>query len=185
MKYFIVVVLISCTIISSSAKFAFPPPWKTDSIHQPAWITFIDKGPSVHARLPQREKIERNNPVHFEYVEAVKHIIGEGNIRTESKWLNAISVMATVEELHQIAALNFVKEIDPLHSMKKELVPNHEISNTPHSTSASRIKRDVDYESYFGNATFGMEIHDILPLVDEGLTGEGTFPTCIDFSKGL
>lgn len=55
----------------------------------------------------------RDLPVSNDRLNAVASI--GADIRTESRWLNAISVNATDEEIRAIAALPFVQSITPLH----------------------------------------------------------------------
>ncbi len=108
-----------------------------NTIH--AWVIFKNKGLSgdqleirisqievamdnhtKYRRAKTRSKYltdERDVPVYQEYVD---RILEQGvEIRTKSKWLNAVSIATTKETLQLIAELDYVKEILPVYSGKR------------------------------------------------------------------
>ena len=110
-----------------------------DNYH--AWIYFTDKGMKTEADLvaalqlsmdnldnrtrTRRSKVRhfslvdnRDIPVPTEYTEKVRST--GVLIRTVSKWLNAVSVSGTIEQLRSISGFPFVKKIDPVYGGKRK-----------------------------------------------------------------
>ena len=127
-RYFIISFLAACITAGADVDFQKlnEAVREDDQIH--TWIMFKDKGPNVAARkqnvtlhpktLKRRKKLFsapvtwHDVPVHQEYI---NRIISVGvEVRRESKWLNALSVFASMEQIQTIAAMNFVKRIQPV-----------------------------------------------------------------------
>jgi len=98
-----------------------------------AWIMFKDKGPDVEARkqnvtlhpktLERRKKLFPEPvtwydvPVHQEYINGI--ILVGAEVHRKSKWLNAVSVFASMDQIKTIAAMNFVKGIQPVVKLRR------------------------------------------------------------------
>ena len=98
-----------------------------------AWIMFKDKGPDVEARkqnvtlhpktLERRKKLFPEPvtwydvPVHQEYINGI--ILVGAEVHRKSKWLNAVSVFARMDQIETIAAMNFVKGIQPVVKLRR------------------------------------------------------------------
>ncbi|NLP12356.1 hypothetical protein GX408_18295, partial [bacterium] len=109
----------------------------------PVWIFFADKGPQMgdrgaltaaRSRLTVRAKKRRAKvlpadrlvdlsdlPVNAGYVQ---ELMRRGvHIRTASKWLNAVSVSGTAQQMDQIRALPFVVRRAPVLCFKRAPLP--------------------------------------------------------------
>lgn len=64
---------------------------------------------------------EQDLPVYKPYIEFVKET--GAIIRAESKWMNAISIRATREQLNRIASLSFVTRLEPVRRWKAQPLP--------------------------------------------------------------
>ncbi len=107
---------------------------------QPVWVFFADKGfesaraeseaiagleSAADARQVQRRQLRRTDPGLFDardlpiasrYAEAVAAT--GAHARTESRWANAISVVADAEQLRTIAGLPFVRAVQPVRGTR-------------------------------------------------------------------
>lgn len=96
-----------------------------------AWVVFKDKGGQnpalfkasdlVSARSLERRKLRRPNrplveysdlPVFQPYLEEIKNRVRK--VRVVSRWLNAVSVEASANDLQQISQLDFTLTVEPL-----------------------------------------------------------------------
>jgi len=110
---------------------------ENNQIH--AWIMFKDKGSDFVARkqnitlhpktLERRKKLFPEPvtwydvPVYKEYINGI--ILVGAEIHRKSKWLNAVSVFASLNQIKTLAAMNFVKGIQPvakLHRRKNKII---------------------------------------------------------------
>ncbi|MFH1851459.1 MAG: S8 family serine peptidase [Candidatus Neomarinimicrobiota bacterium] len=125
-----------------------------------AWIYFADKGPEDRARsvegsgltqraLARRSKVmnarlitEQDVPVRSDYIATLKN--SSAKIRTVSKWLNACSVEADLEQLERLAALPFVADIRPLRSARRRPQQEYQPVTVP-SPTARRTTLDYGY----------------------------------------
>jgi len=104
---------------------------KDNQVH--AWIMFKDKGSDVVVRkqnvtlhpktLERRKKLFPEPvtwydvPVHQEYINGI--ILVGAEVHRKSKWLNAVSVFASMDQIKTIAAMNFVKGIQPVVKLRR------------------------------------------------------------------
>lgn len=91
-------------------------------------------------------------------------------LRTTSRWLNAVSVMATPEQLDEISRLAFVKKIVPLHRSR----PSRPIEETP-----------IEVEGGVAALSYGVmndQLHEIdIPSMHmRGFHGEGMIIGILD-----
>lgn len=91
---------------------------------------------AVHRRIVRRTAPglfdERDLPVSSTYVEAV--VETGAQLRTQSRWLNGVSVLATEEQIASIAEFPFVKSISPVKRLRM---------GTIKQTADGRIKPEV------------------------------------------
>lgn len=74
-------------------------------------------------------------PVDESYIQTVLKTGAE--LRHQSKWLNAISIVATTEQLKQIALLPIVKKLQPVRNLKRPVpIPEKVVFRTTRSSSA-------------------------------------------------
>ena len=132
-RYFIISFLAACIAAAADVDFQKlnEAVREDDKIH--TWIMFKDKGPNVTARkqnvnlhpktLERRKKLFSEPVTWYDvsvYQEYINRIISVGaEVRRESKWLNALSVFASMEQIQKIAAMNFVKRIQPVAKFRR------------------------------------------------------------------
>jgi len=132
-RYFIISFLAACITAGADVDFQKlnEAVREDDQIH--TWIMFKDKGPNVNARkqnvtlnpktLERRKKLLSEPVTWYDvsvYQEYINRIISVGaEVRRESKWLNALSVFASMEQIQKIAAMNFVKRIQPVAKLRR------------------------------------------------------------------
>ncbi|HYX08128.1 MAG TPA: S8 family serine peptidase [Bacteroidales bacterium] len=107
------------------------------------WVIFTDKSNShfdpyeyFDARAIQRRIINKlplfdstDLPVNPDYIKAVKKITS--NIRTESRWMNAVSVDASKETSEKLSALPFVASILPVQFSKSNIEAYYPLTLSP------------------------------------------------------
>ena len=136
-----------------------------------AWIYFTDKTGSSMISIDKKtaHRRKKNNvldtssrydlSVSHKYVAQISSL--GVTIKTKSRWLNAISVMCSMEDLNKIAELPFVKTIKPVIGYRKDNFETYPDIN-PYS-------RDFDY----GNARDQIEQINVDELHAMGYTGQG------------
>ena len=155
-----------------------------DQIH--AWIMFKDKGPNVAARkqnitlhpktLERRKKLF-SEPVtwydvgvHQEYINRIISVGAE--VRRESKWLNALSVFASMEQIQTIAGMNFVTRIQPVAKLRRG--KHKTINNMTHNERRNSSLMD------YGLAQTQIEMMNCDLAHDIGYFGQGVRILVID-----
>ncbi|NQT98001.1 MAG: S8 family serine peptidase [Candidatus Marinimicrobia bacterium] len=166
---------------------------RTDgSIH--AWIYFTDKGVgplnSVLNRVQlcersivRRQKVRPVNPVTFrdiplvaDYVQAVRN--SGADLRVRSRWLNAVSVAASLEQLDELARLSFVEQIKPVLGSYRSIEPAQELP----PFSVARIQPvDLDY----GYAQAQIEQINTHTAHNNGYYGQGVRVLMVDTGYNL
>ena len=132
-RYFIISFLAACIAAAADVDFQKlnEAIREDDQIH--TWIMFKDKGPNVAARkqnvtlhpktLERRKKLFSEPVTWYDvplFQEYINRIISVGaEVRRESKWLNALSVFASMEQIQKIAAMNFVKRVQPVAKLRR------------------------------------------------------------------
>ncbi|MEE9165839.1 MAG: hypothetical protein V3U24_00030, partial [Candidatus Neomarinimicrobiota bacterium] len=128
-----------------------------------AWVFFKDKGlkkdefpeavSRAERRLTQRSRERRSKAIQGSIVTVrdfpvfqpyISQVVSSGAVlRNKSRWLNAISVSATADELTAISRLSFVSRIDPvlLYRKKVELVEQFPVRQKVRSAT----KDSLDY----------------------------------------
>ena len=133
-RYFIISFLAACIAAAADVDFQKlnEAVREDDQIH--IWIMFKDKGPNVTARkqnvtlnpktLERRKKLFSEPVTWYDvpvYQEYINRIISVGaEVRRESKWLNALSVFASMEQIQKIAAMNLLNVFNQWQSCVEE-----------------------------------------------------------------
>jgi len=153
------------------------------------WVFFSDKGvpadrleQALDARatelapraLERRRRVrggrgvdERDLAVHREYVD---EIAARGaSVRSESRWLNGVSVNASSEQLEQIASLPFVDRLQPVARRLPRLEPPPRPAEAPMPDDPHPLNGGFDY----GLPTEQLTMMGVPALHDCGYTGAG------------
>ena len=136
-----------------------------------AWIYFTDKNGSVSASIDQKAVDRRikngalengswyDLSVSQNYVDQISSL--GITIKNKSRWLNAISVFCSLNDLEMINAFPFVDKIEPVIGYKNKTHQEY--------VDISPLSRDFDY----GNAQDQIEQINVHELHEQGFTGEG------------
>ena len=185
-RYFIISFLAACIAAAADVDFQKlnEAVREDDQIH--AWIMFKDKGPNVAARkqnitlhpktLERRKKLFSEPvtwydvPVHQKYI---NRIISVGvEVRRESKWLNALSVFASMDQIQTIAGMNFVTRIQPVAKLRRG--KHKTINNITHNERRNSSLMD------YGLAQTQIEMMNCDLAHDIGYFGQGVRILVID-----
>ena len=165
-----------------------------------AWIYFKDKGlnseEEVAALLKAEERLsERNSrrrskstngkivstkdiPVFESYI---SRVVNTGaTLRNRSKWINAISIAATVEQIENISQFPFVSKIDPVLVHKRPKKTVEENYDSFQDTFLKRFDGDDGDSSFYGISKDQIEQINCHLAHDAGYTGEGVIVLMID-----
>ena len=185
-RYFIISFLAACIAAAADVDFQKlnEAVREDDQIH--AWIMFKDKGPNVAARkqnvtlhpktLERRKKLFSEPvtwydvPVHQEYINRIISVGAE--VRRESKWLNALSVFASMEQIQTIAGMNFVTRIQPVAKLRRG--KHKTINNMTHNERRNSSLMD------YGLAQTQIEMMNCDLAHDIGYFGQGVRILVID-----
>ena len=136
-----------------------------------AWIYFTDKNGSVSTPIDQKAVDRRikngaldngswyDLSVSPNYVDQISSL--GITIKNKSRWLNAISVFCSLNDLEMINAFPFVDKIEPVIGYKNKTHQEY--------VDISPLSRDFDY----GNAQDQIEQINVHELHEQGFTGEG------------
>ena len=132
-RYIIILYLFTAFTVAADVDFQNLNDAISEDNQIHAWIMFKDKGPDVVARkknvtlhpktLERRKKLFPEPvtwydvPVHQEYINGI--ILVGAEVHRKSKWLNAVSVFARMDQIETIAAMNFVKGIQPVVKLSR------------------------------------------------------------------
>jgi len=161
------------------------------------WIFFKDKGTDieqklleVESRLSPRARSRRlrcrknmplvdyyDVPVNSAYLENIKPYIKR--IRHKSRWLNAVSANVDGQQLQSLADLNFVKNLEIVHSWTSPKMPQDKflIDNKP---SKKTHNNRYDYGPSFPM----MNLINVPKLHDLGMDGSGVLIGLMDSGFG-
>ena len=165
----------------------------SDQEKQKYWVYFADKGPivtsqagklarqSLSPRAVQRRILRgkpgaifdtSDLPVYKEYIREVEQYGVE--ICRRSRWLNAISVWADPVQTEQLRELTFTGKIEPVAIYVREPL-NLDQGKFDKSGSGFGIS-GLDY----GASLNQIQLSNIAPLHDEGLSGQGILIALLD-----
>ena len=132
-RYIIILYLFTAFTVAADVDFQNLNDAISEDNQIHVWIMFKDKGSDVVARkqnvtlhpktLERRKKLFPEPvtwydvPVHQEYINGI--ILVGAEVHRKSKWLNAVSVFATMDQIETIAAMNFVKGIQPVVKLSR------------------------------------------------------------------
>ena len=155
-----------------------------------AWIFFNDKTESESTpdnvfqktldNLDNRTRMRRSKVRHFslvdnrdipvpqDYIDEIKYtgVI----IRTVSKWLNAVSVSGTIEQLRSISDFPFVKKIDPVYGGKRKSPVQRSLLKS--STELGRSDYGPSYDQ--------LDQINVIAAHEAGYTGAGVRVLMLD-----
>jgi len=154
------------------------------------WIFFIDKteGESTPDNvfqkaldnLDNRTRMRRSKVRHFslvdnrdipvspDYIDEIKYT--GVTIRTVSKWLNAVSVSGTLEQLRSISGFPFVKKIDPVYGGKRKSPVQRSLLKS--STEPGRSDYGPSYDQ--------LDQINVIAAHEAGYTGAGVRVLMLD-----
>ncbi len=154
-----------------------------------AWVFFSDKGVpasgldaaiadlerTAHPRAVERRRQRRTDPGLFDardlplaraYVDQVAATGAQ--LRAESRWVNAVSVLATPEQIEAIAALACVRGLQPIRSGPGTLAV------------ANPAPPPVVPEGFYGAAEEQLTQIDLIALHQQGFTAQGVIVGILD-----
>ena len=192
------------TVVAPALQRALSDPhfeWLDDNGHLAVWVFFRDKGLSgseldqalseAEAQLSDRAVWRRGKvtragdrlvdgtdiPVNGAYVERI--LATGATLRRTSRWLNAASFEVEREQVHRLAALDFVRKVDLVARFIRPDIPTpFVIPQTP----ADQFPGDkaaawtIDY----GSNLDAMEQANVPPVHEMGITGEGVIIGMLD-----
>lgn len=110
-------------------------------------------------------------PLFPPYTEEVKSKVVK--VRTVSRWLNALSVEATLPQIMDIAKLDFVRKIDLLTTFHRDEPP------LPPQTGSDRKRQGIPYLNYGSSFTQINQIN-VIPLHQLGYSGQDVLVCLLD-----
>lgn len=154
-----------------------------------AWIYFTDKiksnkKPSVSNKvLKRRNKVNPNKNYDWydldpsdEYIDKV--LDTGAKLRHKSRWLNAISIECTEEELIEISYMPFVKNIKPVNQFHRKILEDTRPTKVLHKIESTS---DIDY----GAAQAQLEQINVPKAHDAGYFGQGVTVLMLDTGYNL
>lgn len=154
-----------------------------------AWIYFTDKiksnkKPSVSNKaLKRRNKVNPNKNYDWydldpsdEYIDKV--LDTGAKLRHKSRWLNAISIECTEEELIEISYMPFVKNIKPVNQFHRKILEDTRPTKVLHKIESTS---DIDY----GAAQAQLEQINVPKAHDAGFYGQGVTVLMLDTGYNL
>ncbi|MFH1279929.1 MAG: S8 family serine peptidase [Candidatus Eisenbacteria bacterium] len=148
-----------------------------------AWVFFDEKpagepAPVTERALARRARAgyvpsEGDRPISPRYLAAVERTGAE--IRTRSRWLNAVSVTADRESIERIAALPFVVRIQEVAALEAPPPPAPG-GTIPPERPGIRKATKIDY----GSAFYQLDQMNAIPLLEAGYSGAGVHVLMLD-----
>jgi subtilisin family serine protease len=184
---------ITATLLAAALAFG----GRDDVTHSKVWIYFIDRGEGsaaelataveaapVTARSLERRRVRGTGrltdihdvPVSAAYVERVR--VEGCVIRHRSKYLNAVSALATPDQVSHIRALPFVRKVTPVRTYRRSLPeqPLDGVSNAAGSGDELRVPAQLDY----GPSAGQLNQINVIPLHEANYHGEGVIVGVFD-----
>ncbi len=160
-----------------------------------AWVFFVDKGmeskaacdqairqvaSSYNKRAIKRRMLrrtapglfdERDLPISDAYVQAVEKT--GARIRTHSRWLNAVSILVTGDQIDAVSRLPFVKSVEPVRRSRTDrMASTTQSSNCTGSAAGSG--------SFYGLSEGQLRLINLIALHEAGFTGDGVIIGVLD-----
>ena len=181
MKSVYFIILISCGL-SQKTDYELLESGKRGDYHK-VWIYFKDKVGSELINITEKTKQRRQKhatkidnswydlKVSANYISTIE---AKGvDIENESRWLNAVSIICSQEDIEAISLFPFVKKIKPVKGYKKKYFNEIDIYQLD--------GRELDY----GDANTQIEQINAHLLHEEGLTGQGIRVLLLDTGYDL
>lgn len=154
-----------------------------------AWIYFTDKTKSVKKPTISPKALKRRNKVNpnknYDWYdlnpsdEYINKVLNTGaKLRHQSRWLNAISIECTENELVEISYMPFVKDIKPVNLFHRK-----KLAETPLSKSLQKTKSISDND--YGNAQAQLEQINVHTAHNAGFYGQGVTVLMLDTGYNL
>jgi len=157
-----------------------------------AWIYFTDKGPDTElnkfatADLISERALERRMrirsldnvidqtdlPLHESYRQGIEQLVSK--LRTESRWLNAVSVEVDLDQIVRLEELDFVSKVVPVHHYKKKPLPDTESEQLKISKMSQTSALD------YGFSWDQVSLINANLLHDKGYFGQGVLICMLD-----
>ncbi len=168
--------------------------WNSDSLK--VWVFFADKklangslskAIALPAKTLKRRELRgslRSNPDKMQWLDREvssdyeTSVLATGaRLRQKSRWLNAISVIATPAQLQQIAELDFVTRMQEVARFYQPLPKIEPVAPDRNQSLNKPLGTDVfDY----GNSFTQLNLIEVVALHDQGLSGAGVTILSLD-----
>lgn len=154
-----------------------------------AWIYFVDKVKSNKKPIITQKAMDRRNKVNpnknYDWYDLnpsenyINKVLNTGaTLRHQSRWLNAISIECTENELIEISYMPFVKDIQPVNQFRRK---NIEEFKSTKSLRKIESTSDIDY----GAAQEQLEQINVHKAHDAGFYGQGVTVLMLDTGYNL
>lgn len=154
-----------------------------------AWIYFVDKVKSIKKPIITQKAMDRRNKVNpnknYDWYDLnpsenyINKVLNTGaTLRHQSRWLNAISIECTENELIEISYMPFVKDIKPVNQFRRK---NIEEFKSTKSLGKIELTSDIDY----GAAREQLEQINVHTAHDAGFYGQGVTVLMLDTGYNL
>lgn len=122
--------------------------------------------------LPEENLVDfADLPVHLSYMDRLASMVIR--LRTASRWLNAVSVEATSQQIFAIEKLAFVQKISPVLSFMRD-------DPFPSQTALKTKETEVPFSPEYGPSFTQLDQIHVLPLHSLGYTGKGVLVCLLD-----
>jgi hypothetical protein len=126
---------------------------------------------SLHRRLKVRSLenvIDAGDyPLNQDYVRAIARLTT--SVRHQLKWFNAVSVLATKDQIESLRSLDFVTQVELVGRWKRAPEPIHAASSAPAPVRRTLTASGIDY----GVSYSQLEQINVPALHDQGYFGQG------------
>lgn len=110
-----------------------------------------------------------------------KRIVETGaHLRTRSRWLNAVSVNASAEQIRQLSELTFVRQIRPIAKSTFVDPPRTALPNRPQMPPSNQPPGPSSGPDFYGNASAQLNQINIPAVHNAGYTGAGIIIGILD-----
>jgi subtilisin-like proprotein convertase family protein/subtilisin family serine protease len=157
---------------------------RSDDNTIPVWVRFADKGTDLDAALDRAEseltpraakrraKVFTGRLVDYTDLPVIQNYVNavDGEYRKTSKWLNAASFNMTVEQIHAVNELPFVRTLEPVVRFIRPII----------DTVPAEILRSERWDIDYGGSLSEVEQINVPLLHEEGVTGAGILLGMLD-----
>jgi hypothetical protein len=96
-------------------------------------------------------------------------------VAQRSRWLNAVTAWLGTEEINQVAALPYVRDIRPVAHLKPSVLPNVPVSTVIAKRTSSQCPSTV-----YGNSCEQLDIVNAIPPIERDINGRGVILGFLD-----